>query len=251
MAIDPESAQPSRKPAAWRRSSLTKLLAVGAIIAVLVAFLIPAIRSARPAARRIQCSHNLEIIALALTQYAEAFHALPPAHTVDALGRPLHSWRTLILPYFDSTEFCDSIDLTKPWDDPANAQALATKVPVFCCPELAGPRNLTTYRAIVTPGGAFLPDRRQPLAAITDPHGATLMLIEVDAGHAIPWMQPADADEALVLGLKPDAQLPHRGGVNAAFIDGSVRFLAASLSAPIRRALISIAGRDNAITEEQ
>ena len=45
------------------------------------------------------CVNNLKQIALALHNYEEVYKVLPPAYTVDAQGRPLHSWRTLILPY--------------------------------------------------------------------------------------------------------------------------------------------------------
>jgi type II secretory pathway pseudopilin PulG len=93
------------------------------IIAFLFALMLPAGRVSRPAARRTQCKNNLKQVALALHNYADDHHALPPAYTVDAKGRPLHSWRTLILPYLDEQALYDSIDLSKPWDDPKNADA--------------------------------------------------------------------------------------------------------------------------------
>ena len=84
--------------------------------------------------------------------------ALPPAYTVDAKGRPLHSWRTLILPYLEQEPLYQTIDLSKPWNDPANAKALETSLPVFRCPEAVGPQNTTTYLAIVAPNGCFIPE---------------------------------------------------------------------------------------------
>jgi hypothetical protein len=68
---------------------------------VLICLLLPAVRSARGPARRAQCGNNLKQIALALLTYETVYHALPPAYTVDADGKPLHSWRTLILPYLE------------------------------------------------------------------------------------------------------------------------------------------------------
>jgi hypothetical protein len=57
-------------------------------------------------------------------------------------------------------------------------------------------------------------------------------------------MAPTDADESLFLAISPTSKLAHTGGVQAAIADGSVRFLNASLSAEIRRALISIDGNE-------
>src|SRR5918997_1599426 len=92
-------------------------------------------RSSRPAGRRIRCLNNLKQIVLALHNYEQAHKALPPAYTVDATGRPLHSWRTLILPYLEQEPLYRAIDLSKPWNDPANARALETTLLVFGCPE--------------------------------------------------------------------------------------------------------------------
>ena len=102
-----------------------------AIVFVLVALLFPARRGSREAARRTQCRNNLKQIALALHNYESHYHALPPAYTIDAEGKPLHSWRTLILPWIEQVNLYNSIDLSKPWDDPANAEALNT-VPQVC-----------------------------------------------------------------------------------------------------------------------
>src|SRR5262245_5872973 len=89
------------------------VLGIGAVV---VALLLPAQRRGREAARRTQCKNNLKLIALALHQYEADYHALPPAYTVDRYGNPLHSWRTLILPYLDQQALYNSIDLSKAWD---------------------------------------------------------------------------------------------------------------------------------------
>ena len=75
-----------------------KLLAVLGVIVLLAALFLPAVRTSREAPRRMMCSNNLKQIAIALRNYESVYHCLPPAHTVDAEGNPLHSWRTLILP---------------------------------------------------------------------------------------------------------------------------------------------------------
>src|SRR5687767_15769954 len=101
---------------------IIRLLTLGAILLLLAALLLPFSRGGAPreAARRMQCGNHLKQIAIALHNYHDVYHCLPPAYTVDAAGKPLHSWRTLILPFSEQKALYDQIDLTKPWDDPAN-----------------------------------------------------------------------------------------------------------------------------------
>jgi len=190
----------------------------------------------------IRCQNNLKNIALAIGQYEQVFKALPPARTVDADGRPLHSWRTLILPYLEQEDLYRSIDLTKPWDDPANAAALATPLSIYRCPD-AGPPGTTCYFASTGPDRAMAPDRPRPLAEIADPPGGVLLLFEAEAeaDHAVPWMTPWDGEPSEFLRAAPYSRPPHGGGSNAAFLDGSVRFLDADTPAEVRRAFATIA----------
>lgn len=219
--------------------NLTELIVVLAIIAVLVSLFSPAIRSARPAARRTQCHNNIKNIALALYSYKEDYHVFPPAYTVDEYGRPLHSWRTLILPYLEQKELYKKIDLSKPWNDPANAKLGETHLRIYTCPEARCPENCTTYLALVTPESCLRPRESCDFSKIAD-SGKTAMLIEVDSKHAVPWMSPQDADEDLWLSFGPKSDLPHAGGSLVAFADGHVNFIQADLSADERRAMIRI-----------
>jgi type II secretory pathway pseudopilin PulG len=233
------------QPRVRRQFKLIELMTVVAIIAVLIAFCLPSFRSARPAAYRAQCVNNLKQIALALNTYERAYGALPPAYTVDAQGKPLHSWRTLILPFLEQKNLHAEIDLSKPWNDPVNAKALNTSVNLFLCPSSRGTGNKTPYLAIVGDNGCLRATEGRRLADITDDHNSTLMLIETSDKNAVPWMAPTDADESLVLNIGHDSKLHHVGGANAAAVDGSVKFLRVDASAKLRRAILSISGHDD------
>jgi prepilin-type processing-associated H-X9-DG protein len=220
------------------------VLTVFGIGVLLVGLLLPNVRSARPAAYRIACAGNLKQIVVALLKYESVYHALPPAYTVDANGKPLHSWRTLILPYLEERKLYESIDLSKPWDDQANAKACNTPVGYFHCPADSCPPNHTTYLASVAPNGCFRLTEPRRLSEITADVGQTLMVIEVPSDRSVPWMSPNDADEPLIISIGPESKLAHSAGINAAMCDGSVHFLQADMPAADRRAMISIAGHN-------
>lgn len=239
---------PPQKTGRWGRR-LVELLAVIAVVVVVLALLLPAVRFSREPERRTQCGNNLKQIAMALLNYEAEYGALPPAYTVDAEGQPLHSWRTLILPYLEHQTIYDKIDLSKPWNDPANSDAYQTELSAYQCPSAACPANHTTYLAVVAPNGCFRPGKPRKLSEFTDDLSMTLMVIDVDADRHVHWMAPTDVREQQILELGTAAHLPHRGGFQAAFVSGDVRFLSLELDAAKLRALISIAGQDDAVVQ--
>lgn len=240
------------EPRTWQlRPTLLGCLAVIGILGVLVALLLPATRRAGPAARRMQCANNLKQIAVALYTYEDVYGALPPAYTVDAEGKPLHSWRTLILPFMEQEPLYRKIDLSKPWDHPANKEVFDVAVPGYGCPSASIPLTHTTYMAVATPGGCFRQTEPRKFSEITDDHDWTLMVIEVDAKQAVHWMSPTDSVDLAYLQAKTGAALPHSGGVEAAFVSGEVRFLSANLKPETIRAMITIDGNDDAIAVQE
>ena len=90
---------------------------------------LPTIQYAREAARCARCVNNMKQIGIALQNYHAHHGSFPPAYTVDAEGNPLHSWRTLILPYFapDALEpkwkdIYAQIRFDEPWNSEHNIQ---------------------------------------------------------------------------------------------------------------------------------
>src|SRR5688572_25903256 len=86
-----------------RGFTLVELLVVIAIIGILVALLLPAIQSAREAARRTQCKNNLKQIGLAVINHLDARKVYPAStETETAIGdRSRMTWTVAILPFIE------------------------------------------------------------------------------------------------------------------------------------------------------
>jgi prepilin-type N-terminal cleavage/methylation domain-containing protein len=169
-----------------KRSAFTmiEVLVVIAIIAVLVALLIPAVQSAREAARRLQCRNNLKQVALAAQNYHDVNRRFPLLLSVvyqsgfpcgPDKGIPgeyfdfnMHTWGSALLPFLEATTVYERIDqnapLFSPWDppnaecygadnsgcvatDPCAAQRpLAAVIPTWVCPSAPRTQNPFTEK---------------------------------------------------------------------------------------------------------
>jgi prepilin-type N-terminal cleavage/methylation domain-containing protein len=83
--------------------SLIELLVVVAVVCVFLIVLLPALQSARAAARRASCVDNLKQTGLAMQNYAQAFGSLPLSMTLGEGHGNGHSAFTEILPFEDQT----------------------------------------------------------------------------------------------------------------------------------------------------
>ena len=233
-------------PGRKRRSGLAwiEVLVVTVVVALLIALLLPAFQQPQKR-RRPRCRSNLMQIGLALHNYHEIYGSLPPQYTVDANGQPLHSWRTLILPYLDQAPLYAKIDLSKPWNDPTNAEAAKVMLNVYQCPKVTAPPGFTTYLAVAGPDCFFRPGQPRRFSEIKDGLSNTLMVIDVTQSHAVHWMAPQDADEKLILSLGNAAkELQHIDGTNGLLGDGITRFLRSDLSAETMKGLCTVSGNE-------
>jgi prepilin-type N-terminal cleavage/methylation domain-containing protein len=140
------SVRAQHRRARYSGFTLIELLVVCAIIGLLVALLLPAVQSAREAARRTQCRNNLHQIGLALHNYESSYRRLPPGLIGDSatlsVTNPLHTWQTQILPQLEQAVLQSNYDFNVPFNHAGNAAVVATKLPVYLCPSL--PDNLVS-----------------------------------------------------------------------------------------------------------
>jgi hypothetical protein len=230
---------------------------------MLFALLLPAVQKVREASSRAQSANNLKQLALAMHMYHDKHARLPPAVVYDKNGKPLYSWRVLLLPYLGQDALYRRFKLDEPWDSPNNKALLPFMPAVF-----ASPRGVTTpepystfYQVFVGPGAAFETDvsryslrpfplggpgafEASPVITLTQFTDGTMnTFLIVEAGTAVPWTKPAD------LAFEPLRSLPPLGtpGGNrfvAAFADGSVRSIQQDADEKILRALITRNGNE-------
>ena len=199
----------------------------------------PPLEQARLAAKRAQSINNLKQIALAMHNYESQWKSLPPAAKCDSNGKPLLSWRVLILPYLDQQALFEQFHLDEPWDSPHN-KSLIDKMPeVYRSPlsKLADTTR-TNYLLPVGPAATFDGPKTVELKNIHDGTSKTIMTLEVDDSHAVVWTKPDD--------LPFDPQDPLKGlggliegGFHAGRVDGSVQFFVKPMAPELLKALIT------------
>ena len=132
----PSSSRLARRPG----FTLVELLVVIAIIATLVGLLLPAVQSAREAARRCGCSNNMVQLGLALHNYEFAHEAFPPGVTGDP--GPIRSepeghhvgWIVRLLPFIEQQALASHFSIADGAYAPVNAEARAASIPALICP---------------------------------------------------------------------------------------------------------------------
>ncbi len=264
----------SRRP---RGFTLIELLVVIAIIGILVSLLLPAVQSAREAARRNECQNHLKQVALALHSYHDLHSCLPSGSIVRGPSfTPLSGWGwgAMVLPALEQSALYARCDFSAHNAVGANRDAIRVTLPVMRCPSDTAPDTVDVElgshpHAAVATGNivgceGFLSGLSSvKFSQVTDGLSMTLMLGERNYHPPVDGTLPftsswcgivTEADlyvftstpHIAVSGKKPinrSASSPtnfssrHPGGAFFARGDGSVGFIAETIDADLFDAL--------------
>ncbi len=169
--------------------------------------------------RRV-CLKQMRHITLAMLMYERDHGTLPPAWSVDADGKPLHSWRVLLLPYLGHQALFERIRLDEPWDSGHNRQFHAEAMPAYRCPSDPAARpGQTSYSVVVGPDMPFEAGRGKRLSDFGPDSDDMVLLVE--RAEPAGWMDPTHEvrQSAAEEGIRDDeetaAPLPTTQGMKA------------------------------------
>ena len=272
----------STRPEITSGFTLVELLVVITIIGILISLLLPAVQSAREAARRLQCGNNLKQIGLASLSYESQWGTFPPGvigtrldtTRTDAGAKRQIAWDVFLLPQLEQQAVYDLFRFDRAFDHADNAVAVAYVLPVFLCPS-TGEKALDRLESKTkkglgaidyggmygsgTPNNGKAPtggvlcwlygkDFALSIAQITDGTSNT-MIVGEDSGRGDgangAWADGENIysqDGTINVTQGNELWSDHPGGVNSLFCDGAVHFLDESMPLATLRALCTRAG---------
>lgn len=233
---------------AWSVQAVGLIVAVAAVLSLSSYLLWPTLQGLKARRDRVASLNNLQRIAEALNAYAIQHGSYPPPVIFDAGGKPLYSWRVLILEQLGETYLAGNFRRDLAWDAAENARFLAQSPSVFMCPTFNGTLIATSaYYALITGNNTLFPSSG-PLtfSQVIDGRDSTLLVVEVDTAGG-EWSQPWDIDIAKLntkIGFGGINAIGgnHVGGGAIAFADGTPGWLPEDLSPALLRGLISPTG---------
>ena len=213
------------------------------VIALLIIFVLPRVpHTGHVASPRTYSGNNLKQIGIAMEDFVNSYGAFPLAAYCDKEGRPLYSWRVLLLPFLEEQSLYQQFNPDEPWDGPNN-KLLLERMPTVYRHPLGNPKDLyATHYQVFTGGGAIFDHNQQPILRFADIiDGCSPTFTVVEAGTAVPWTKPED------LHYSPDKPLPRLGGIfpdgfNALTADGRVHWVRKNPDEKIIRAMITYKG---------
>ncbi len=187
----------------------------------------PALDGARDAILRSDCERNLRQLTVAIHDFEAKYGHIPPPYSTDDDGKPLHSWRVLLLPFLGHQSLYDQIDKSKPWDDPVNLPFHDMMPDIYCCASVKyhskwrAKGNTTAYVVVVgkhTPWHSANPPSLAQIA-IADGNSSTIAIVESEP-HRLPWMSTQDPTLETV-NKSFGFSSPHDDSWNCSYCDAS------------------------------
>jgi Protein of unknown function (DUF1559) len=194
-----------------------------------------------------QCINNEKHLGLAFHRYHQRHNTFPPAYSSTKDGKPLLSWRVLILPFLDENALYQQFHLDEAWDSPHNRALIARMPADYHCPFEGHDMAAAGKTRYLAPRGAGTILRgADPVSyrAITDGTSNTILAIDASDDQAVSWTEPRDLDVDLPLAVEQFLKTPAHHGRVALFADGAVRTLRESIAPATLRMLFTAGGNE-------
>lgn len=212
-----------------------------AVIGTLTGLLLPAVQSAREAARRMQSSNNLKQIGLAFHNFHDAYRSFPAAAGLDDDSKPMLSWRVALLPFLEEARLYEEFHLDEPWDSDHNIKLLERMPSVYHHPSRPTKPGYTVYQVPLSDKSLLRQTEPTKIQEITDGTSNTILALETAAEAAVPWTAPQDyeIDED-----NPGLNLFTNAITQMLFGDGSVHTISEGVDSEVLNALYTRAGSE-------
>jgi hypothetical protein len=195
-----------------------------------------------------ETTNQLKQIAIAMHNHHDTFKKFPPP-AFGREGKPLLSWRVKLLPFLEHNALYMRFHLDEPWDSEHNIKLLEEMPDVYRCPRSKAAEQHRTIYQVPRGANTIFPPEGTNMRTITDGTSRTIMIVEVDEDHAVPWTKPEDWQfdpEKPGAGLA--GHFPQVFFVTAG--DGSVHALPITIETDTLRGLFTRNGREDVLFPE-
>lgn len=180
----------------WVNPILKLLIMVGCVglaIAAIVWLAWPALQRYKQNRNMMLAMSSASRIAQALNNYAADHGTYPTPVVTDAAGKPLYSWRVLLLPYLGEGALYQRFNLKEAWDSPDNTYVIANLPLAYLSPNSSNMVGLAEPNYMLVTGRGTLFPSSGPLGpnSVVDAKEETILVVEV-SNAAISWAQPGD-----------------------------------------------------------
>jgi hypothetical protein len=177
-----------------------------------------------------ESANSLHQLYLAVQTYHQVNGGMPPSAILGKNGKPLLSWRVLLLPYVEEDQYFREFHLDEPWDSPHN-HPLLEKMPRIFSNVMDKESSMTHYQVLVGPGTPF---EKEGLTWDDFSDGRSNTILIVDAMDGVPWTKPVDLHYDPAVSMGTLGRFHHKSihfwgytigshqVFNAVFADGSV-----------------------------
>ncbi|QDV49801.1 hypothetical protein Enr17x_18220 [Gimesia fumaroli] len=233
---------PQWKGSRCRGFTVLELLVTFGVITTLVSLILPAVGSAREAARQLQCKNQLKQIGLALHSYHDTSGCLPAGWQWESSKKSIYGWAVPLLPYLEQRAIYDQIDRNLVIGHPSNQLARSVSIANFRCPsDIVDPTFMLYKENVVS--ATMVPLIELPTASYVGVYGT----VEADDGIPAP---PGDGtfresipvrfaqlvrglSNTIIVGERTMAQVPSTWmGVDYSGEDAACRIVGSAMTSP-------------------